>query len=121
MQRQGHDLHCFDVTVDEPELVAGLDGAGAAGADASCNVTSAIEGNVTFGPLSSVTADGEASVTDGRDGIEEASMTDPVPASLPGEAAPFLRCGGVYLPTPEVDDLTDRRSGLLLSESEEVE
>jgi hypothetical protein len=68
-----------------------------------------------------VTADGEASVATSEEETDEGSMVDLVPASLLGEAAPLLRCGGVYLPTPDVDDLTGRRSALLPSESEEVE
>lgn len=42
-------------------------------------------------------------------------------ASLLGEAAPLFLWGGVYLPTRDEDDLTDRCSAPLLSESEAVE
>lgn len=111
------------MTVDELALVAGLDGAGCSGTDASSNVSSASRGDVVSGPLFSVIADREAPVAEkGETGAW--SMAHLVPASLPGEAAPLLRCGGVYLPTPEGDDFTDftdRRSAPLLSESEEVE
>jgi len=118
--KSGIYIHCFDVTVDELALVAGLDGAGCSGAGASSNVSSGSRGDVVSGPLFSVIAEGEAPVAEkGETGVS--SMARLAPASSPGEAAPLLRCGIVYLPTPEADDLTDRRSALLLSESEEVE
>lgn len=101
--------------------MAGLDGAGNAGVGAWGNVSSVPEGSVTTGLRSSVTADGEGSVANTGEDTDEKSMAGLVPASLLGEAAPLLRCGGVYLPTPDVDDLTGRRSALALSESDEVE
>jgi hypothetical protein len=108
------------VTVDELALVAGLDGAGCSGADASSKVSSTSRGDVVSGPLFSVIADREAPVAE-KGETTAWSMAHLAPASLPGEAAPLLRCGGLYLPTPEADDLTDRRSAPLLSESEDVE